>query len=335
MIRKRLLGAAAVVALGLTTVMVGTAEASVDPKNPCNLQGWFVNDDESARAPERKLAGFEFDGSDLIHHSTDVRLGWLKPGWYKSDTAPDQPSFFSVEVRDQTTDAYGTLRWNKSTAMWDLVAKGELISKADPKDFIGVETKWGKFTEATRVVTFGVGYTANPPGAKKVVVSLIHFMGKDYNLTCEKEVDPSATPTKSPTTSPTASPTSSPTKSPSGSPTATPTKSPTGSPTATPSATGTGTPSPMYENCAAVYKAGKAPLKKGQPGYRAELDSDGDGIACEINTQSPYATPRPASEEEELPVTGAGTTAIILGGLALLCVGTVAVISTRRKRRAS
>ena len=36
-----------------------------------------------------------------------------------------------------------------------------------------------------------------------------------------------------------------------------------------------------YKNCAAVEAAGKAPLRRGQPGYRSGLDSDGDGVACE------------------------------------------------------
>lgn len=36
-----------------------------------------------------------------------------------------------------------------------------------------------------------------------------------------------------------------------------------------------------YKNCDAVRKAGKAPLKKGSPGYRAGLDRDKDGWACE------------------------------------------------------
>jgi hypothetical protein len=36
-----------------------------------------------------------------------------------------------------------------------------------------------------------------------------------------------------------------------------------------------------YPNCTAVRAAGKAPLYRGQPGYRSGLDGDGDGIACE------------------------------------------------------
>jgi type IV secretory pathway VirB10-like protein len=36
-----------------------------------------------------------------------------------------------------------------------------------------------------------------------------------------------------------------------------------------------------YANCTAVRAAGKAPLYRGQPGYRAPLDRDNDGVACE------------------------------------------------------
>ncbi|WP_240941264.1 excalibur calcium-binding domain-containing protein [Paenibacillus sp. HB172176] len=37
----------------------------------------------------------------------------------------------------------------------------------------------------------------------------------------------------------------------------------------------------VYANCAAVRAAGAAPLYRGDPGYSAKLDRDGDGIACE------------------------------------------------------
>jgi phosphatidylserine/phosphatidylglycerophosphate/cardiolipin synthase-like enzyme len=36
-----------------------------------------------------------------------------------------------------------------------------------------------------------------------------------------------------------------------------------------------------YANCTAVKAAGKAPLRKGDPGYSTRLDRDGDGVACE------------------------------------------------------
>lgn len=36
-----------------------------------------------------------------------------------------------------------------------------------------------------------------------------------------------------------------------------------------------------YANCNAARSAGAAPLHVGAPGYRSELDRDGDGVACE------------------------------------------------------
>lgn len=36
-----------------------------------------------------------------------------------------------------------------------------------------------------------------------------------------------------------------------------------------------------FRNCAAARAAGAAPLYRGQPGYGAHMDGDGDGIACE------------------------------------------------------
>ena len=36
-----------------------------------------------------------------------------------------------------------------------------------------------------------------------------------------------------------------------------------------------------FPNCDAARRAGRAPLRRGQPGYRPGLDRDGDGVACE------------------------------------------------------
>ncbi len=36
-----------------------------------------------------------------------------------------------------------------------------------------------------------------------------------------------------------------------------------------------------YSGCNAVRAAGAAPLYRGEPGYRPEMDGDGDGVACE------------------------------------------------------
>ena len=71
----------------------------------------------------------------------------------------------------------------------------------------------------------------------------------------------------------------------------TPTAEPETSAPSTPKATRTPTESSsaptttstavVYKNCAEVRAAGKAPLRRGDPGYSAELDNNGDGTACE------------------------------------------------------
>jgi hypothetical protein len=67
-------------------------------------------------------------------------------------------------------------------------------------------------------------------------------------------------------------------------------------PTATiapqPALTTTSSVDVYYDSCAAVYTAGKAPLYRGQPGYRSGLDGDSDGIACEVRP----TTIRPSGE---------------------------------------
>ena len=39
--------------------------------------------------------------------------------------------------------------------------------------------------------------------------------------------------------------------------------------------------SAYYPNCSSARMAGAAPIDRGEPGYRVELDRDGDGRACE------------------------------------------------------
>lgn len=37
----------------------------------------------------------------------------------------------------------------------------------------------------------------------------------------------------------------------------------------------------FYRNCTAARASGAAPIYRGEPGYRPEMDGDSDGIACE------------------------------------------------------
>ena len=107
---------------------------------------------------------------------------------------------------------------------------------------------------------------------------------------------PSPTPTPTPTPRPTPTPTPSPiptTQAPTQEPSTPPeTQEPEPTPEPDTQAGGGGAaPAPApeqkqestyYPNCKAARAAGAAPLYRGDPGYREELDRDRDGIACEI-----------------------------------------------------
>ena len=117
---------------------------------------------------------------------------------------------------------------------------------------------------------------------------------------------PSATPTPSPSPTPTPSPAPTPTPRPTPTPSPIPTTQAPPSESPAPSATQEPEPTPeeetqaggggaapapapepkqesaYYPNCKAARAAGAAPLYRGDPGYREELDRDRDGIACEI-----------------------------------------------------
>jgi hypothetical protein len=41
-----------------------------------------------------------------------------------------------------------------------------------------------------------------------------------------------------------------------------------------------------YSGCRAARAAGAAPLNRDEPGYRVEMDGDGDGVACEDYAES-------------------------------------------------
>ncbi|MFC8224655.1 excalibur calcium-binding domain-containing protein [Streptomyces sp. NPDC057287] len=64
-------------------------------------------------------------------------------------------------------------------------------------------------------------------------------------------------------------------------PTPTPTPTPTPSRAPKAKATKTAEPSVYYENCDAARAAGAVPVRRGEPGYAAHLDRDGDGVGCE------------------------------------------------------
>ena len=188
-----------------TPVPPGTGPAPSWETCP-NLKAWYANEDEQNRLPSVREGGLEFVGNDLIHHAASLKLQDLQAGSYSASPAPGQNSFFSVEIRDEN-GAYGTLRWNTSTSMWDLIAKGNLVSKANPADFVGVETKWGTITTATKVISFGVGYTNSPSSDVKTLVKSVTWAGQTWKLDCVRTPTNPPTTTKPPVTQPPTEPT--------------------------------------------------------------------------------------------------------------------------------
>jgi hypothetical protein len=88
---------------------------------------------------------------------------------------------------------------------------------------------------------------------------------------------PTPTPTPTPTPAPTQSKPPSPSEATTSAPT-TPAPTPTAVPTPTPPPT---TTTVVFQSCAEARAAGKAPLHRGDPGYSAALDRNGDGVACD------------------------------------------------------
>lgn len=177
-----MLAALALIFTGVFIIASQGAYATTTAACP-NLVGWSPNADELAdRSPTSTPDGLEFSNTDLTHHAADLTLADLEPGTYAASPAPDQPSFFSVEVY-ATGEKYGTIRWNKAEGYWEATSQGEQHHDTDPvalADAFPVHL-------SHHVVSFGVGYTANPPGTVTTVVSSVTFQGHVYPLTCKVE----------------------------------------------------------------------------------------------------------------------------------------------------
>lgn len=206
--RRKIAAALAIGALlgGLLAVVADRAVAAPVTLGVCN-PGWYANEDEDKRLPTPGPAGLKFEGNDLIHHAANVAVADLEPGTYTASPAPDQPSFFSVEVRGPS-GAYATLRWSSTGPLvgkWTVVigagngATEGTFSDADPALLLtGKVTKWGAFSPTTaKVVSFGVGYTNDPPGTVATVVTSVKFQGKDYDLKCAPPASSSGSPSAS------------------------------------------------------------------------------------------------------------------------------------------
>jgi LPXTG-motif cell wall-anchored protein len=236
-IRSMLVALALAAGAGGLALVAMPAQATVTPNtDPCKVgTSWFVNGDEGERTPTRTIDGFVFEETDLIHHAapTGLTVEALENGAYTASPAPDQPSFFSVEVSD-SPGGYATLRWDPLNHKWQMTTGGQFYENTSAKDLVDSVTPH----KSHHVITFGVGYTKTPPGTVKTTVKSVSFAGQVYRFNC------SGIPTHRPPTRPTHKPTATVT------PTATATVTPTTRPTTTapttrpvPTAT-TATPTP-------------------------------------------------------------------------------------------
>ena len=91
-------------------------------------------------------------------------------------------------------------------------------------------------------------------------------------------------------------------------------------------------PAVHYQNCDDARARGATPVYAGQPGYRAGLDSDDDGIGCEQD--GPAVTPATAQSATTGPLayTGVELEPLLLGGAILLSAGTLLQLAGRRRR---
>ena len=87
---------------------------------------------------------------------------------------------------------------------------------------------------------------------------------------------------------------------------------------------------PYYANCDDARAHGATNIAQGTPGYRPELDSDSDGIACEDTTQvaAVTTTPQPTGT---LAYTGVDLQGQLTLAWTLLMVGSALAIVTRRR----
>ena len=86
-----------------------------------------------------------------------------------------------------------------------------------------------------------------------------------------------------------------------------------------------------YENCDDARAKGAAPVYRGQPGYRAGLDSDNDGIGCEDGGTGTAPVSTPTTTTGTLAYTGVDLEPMLRLCAILISSGTLLLLAGQRR----
>lgn len=182
------------VVFGLVWGGATIAHADPTPHIPVNASGscspgWYVNDDgdENTRKPVQTEDGLKFSGNQLAHHTpvpATIYVRNLHPGTFVATPAPSLSSFFSVEILNPDNTGYATLRYDTADDKWNI--GGTSTKETNPLDLIGKQTRNGTTIQYdAKVVSFGIGYVANPATGTETTVKSVTFAGRAYDMTCK------------------------------------------------------------------------------------------------------------------------------------------------------
>ncbi|MEV5162228.1 excalibur calcium-binding domain-containing protein, partial [Streptomyces sp. NPDC053728] len=162
-----------------------------------------------------------------------------------------------IEVKALANDLV-TLEDGTDAALLDTYEPAELTVTAESPTSHGTVTAEG----ATLMYTPADGYSGEDEFTYEVAVKGAKGKGSLEDSALVRITVSAPTPSPTPTPKPT--------------PTPAVAKTPKAERTTKPAA-----PTVRYANCDAARAAGAAPVRRGDPGYAAHLDRDGDGIGCE------------------------------------------------------
>lgn len=190
--------------LALTGLVVTLTPAQATTSASTCSPGWYVNPDETSLTPVQKDGGLLFDGPSLVHHATSGPL---------AEAATDSSFVATVTTgaaplfKFETSKPYSTINKTAAGLYWSSKIASGVGSQASPTT-LAILAATAPYTEATVLISFGVGY-ANDAGNAATVKS-VTYAKITYSFVCVPPVTSttpttkSSTPSSTPTTKTTA-----------------------------------------------------------------------------------------------------------------------------------